>query len=100
MATVSKQFFRGSASTSEVTLYSVPTSTNAVVTNVIVSNASSSDQNFSLKLNGVELTAGTEIPANSIVTFDMKQVLSPLEIIQGRASATSVKFHISGVEIS
>ena len=37
--------------------------------------------------------------ANSIATFDIKQVLATTNTIQGGASNTAVTFHISGVEI-
>jgi len=47
MSTISKNMFRGSAATSNETLYSVPSSTTSVVTNIIVTNTSSSDQTFS-----------------------------------------------------
>jgi hypothetical protein len=42
----------------------------------------------------------TPIAANSTVYIDLKQVLATTNTITGLASATSVNFHISGVEIS
>ena len=43
MATVSKALFRGAASTSSATLYTVPASTTTVVTNIVVTNTVSGD---------------------------------------------------------
>jgi len=40
------------------------------------------------------------IAANSTATFDLKQVLATTKIIAGFASAITVAFHISGVEIA
>jgi len=100
MATVSKQFFRGAASASEVTLYSVPAATSAVVTNVIVTNTSSSLQTVNLKLDGVEALGNVPIEANSVFSWDLKQALGALSTIAASASSTSVRLHISGVEIS
>jgi hypothetical protein len=40
------------------------------------------------------------IAANSTAMFDLKQVLATTKIVAGLASATTVRFHISGVEIS
>jgi hypothetical protein len=40
------------------------------------------------------------LAANSTAMFDLKQVLATTQTITGLASATSVNFHISGVEIS
>jgi hypothetical protein len=41
-----------------------------------------------------------QINANSVATFDIRQVLEDAETIQGLASGATVNFHISGVEIS
>jgi len=42
----------------------------------------------------------TAIAANSTVYIDLKQVLDATQVIAGLASATTVNFHISGVEVS
>lgn len=100
MATTSKQFFRGAASLTETTLYSVPSSTSAVVTNVIVTNTSSDTQTVTLELDGVSIIQDAEIQGNTSLSWDIKQVLGELDIISALASSTDVKLHISGVEIS
>lgn len=100
MATTSKQFFRGAASLTETTLYSVPSSTSAVVTNIIVTNGSADTATITLELNGVPIAVDSEILGNTSIVWDMKQVLEELDIISGSASSTDIKFHISGVEIS
>jgi hypothetical protein len=40
------------------------------------------------------------VAANSITSIDLKQVLSATNTITGGASATSVNFHLSGIELS
>jgi hypothetical protein len=40
------------------------------------------------------------VAANSITTIDLKQVLATTKIIAGLASATTITYHISGVEIA
>jgi len=99
MATTTKQMFRGSASLTSATLYTVPSSTTAVISNIIVTNTASSAGTFTLNLNGSALFTTTPIAANSTALFDLKQVLATTQTISGLASATSVNFHISGVEI-
>ena len=100
MATTTKALFRGAATTNtSTTLYTVPASTTAVVTNIVVSSASNA-RTFTLRLNGVTFADSVAIAANSIATFDIKQVLATTQILAGGASATDVQFHISGVEIS
>lgn len=101
MATTTKALFRGAATTTlTTTLYTVPSATTAVVTNIVVTNTGASGYTFDLALNGTKLAAGVSIAANSIATFDIKQVLAATNTIQGGASNTAVNFHISGVEVS
>ena len=101
MATTTKQMFNGAATATTTTqLYAVPSATTAVVTNIVVSNTSGSAQTFTIGLGGTSLATTVSIGANSIATFDMKQVLTASQTITGGASATSVNFFISGVEIA
>jgi hypothetical protein len=100
MATISKAMFRGPATTVDNTLYSVPSATSAIVTNIIISNASSTRQTFSISLAAVPIASGVEIQGNSLVVFDIKQPMSALEAVAAFASSTSVSFHVSGVEIT
>ena len=100
MATTSKALARTAAATSSTTLYTVPASTTTVVTNIVVTNTAASSATFTLTLDGVSLFTTTALAANSTAMFDLKQVLATTKIIAGLASATTVNFHISGVEIS
>lgn len=100
MATTTKVLSRAAAATSVTTLYTVPASTTTVVTNIVVTNITGTAGTFTLYLNGVDLFYTTPIAANSTAMFDLKQVLATGQTITGLASATSIKFHISGIEIS
>jgi predicted solute-binding protein len=105
MATTSKTLYRGAASATVTTLlYTVPSSTTTVITNIAVTNTSASSRTFTLYLgtNGSEvlLHSATSIDANTTAYIDCKQVLSTGQVIEGGASATDVTFHIAGVEIS
>lgn len=99
MATTSKVLFRGAASTSNTTLYTVPASTTTIVTNIVVSNTAGSAATFDLSLDGVQVFNDAAIAANTSAFFDLKQALAAADLIEGLASATTVNFHISGVEI-
>jgi hypothetical protein len=48
----------------------------------------------------IALHTTTNISANSTVYIDLRQVLATTNTITGGASATTVSFHISGVEIA
>jgi len=100
MATTTKALARGAFATSSATLYTVPASTTTVVTNIVVDNTSASAQTFTINLDGVALLSSAAIDANASAFFDLKQALATTKTITGLASATSVTFHISGVEVA
>jgi hypothetical protein len=101
MPTTTKALFRGAATTTlTTTLYTVPSATTAVVSNIVVTNTAATAATFDLALNGVKLADTVSIAADSIFALDLKQVIDATQTIQGGASATTVNFHISGVEIS
>ena len=100
MATVTKALARGAFATSSTTLYTVPASTTTVVSNIVVTNSAASAATFTIQLDAVDLFKTVAIAANSTAMFDLKQVMATNKIIAGLASAITVSFHISGVEIS
>lgn len=104
MATVTKALTRAAFATTIGDLYTVPTTgTTTIVTNIVVVNTSAAAQKFNILLDGVELFDETPIAGNGTVSVDMKQVLdanATPKKIRGFATATSVKVHISGVEIA
>jgi hypothetical protein len=104
MATTTKVLYRGAAATSNTTLYTAPTtSTTVVISNIAVTNTAASTGTFTLNIDGVAIQSGSSLAANTTAYIDLKQVLpanNPAKTISGSASATTINFHISGVEIS
>jgi len=105
MATTSKVLARTAASTTLSTALYTPASTSitAVVTNIVVSNTATSASTVTMSIDAVNILPTVSIPANSIATFDLKQVIpanNPVKTITGGASTTAVTIHISGVEIA
>jgi len=100
MATTSKALARTAAATSSTTLYTVPASTTAIVTNIAVTNTAGAAATFTITLNGIALLSGVSLAANTTAFFDIKQTLTATQVIAGFASATTVNFHISGVEVA
>jgi hypothetical protein len=101
MPQTSKALFRGAATTSTgTTLYTVPASTTTVVTSIIVTNTSASAGTFTLALAGTNLGTTIAVGGNDSTVIDLKQTLVATNTITGGASATTINFHISGVEIS
>jgi len=100
MANTFKVLFRGAAATSSATLYTVPALTTTLINSIVVTNTSGSQQTFTMTLNGVSIATAVTVPANDSVLIEPKQILPAGQILAGLASATSVNFHISGLEIS
>ena len=100
MATTTKALARTAAATSSTTLYTVPASTTTVVSNIVIANPSTSAVTATMTFDGVNIIPTVSIAANSVFSFDLKQVLATTKIIAGLSSATTTTFHISGVEIA
>lgn len=101
MANVPKKMFRGAATTTTTTLlYTVAApATNAVLTNLTICNTSASSQTATVFIEDIDVISALSLGANSTTSIDMRQVIPVGGTIKGGASATSVDFHISGMEI-
>jgi hypothetical protein len=101
MATISKALFRGAATTTVgTTLYTVPSATTTVVTSIIVTNTAGSAGTFTMALGGTNFATTVTVGAFDSTVIDIKQTLAATQTITGGASATTINFHISGVEIN
>ena len=100
MAATPALFYRGAAATSSATLYTVPSSTSAVLTDIVVSNTSSNQQYVTMTVDGVNILPTVPVSANTVINLQPKTVMGQNKILAGYASSTDVKFHVSGVEIS
>ncbi len=101
MATTSKALFRGAATTNTATtLYTVPSATVTVVTNIVITNTASTAGTFTFALGGTSFASAVSVANNDSVVIDIKQPLTATQTITGGASATTINFHISGVEIA
>jgi hypothetical protein len=101
MPNTAKVLFRGAATTNTATvLYTVPANTTAVVTSIVVTNTALSDGTFTLGLGGTNLATTITVGAVDSTVIDLKQTINATQTITGGASATTINFHISGVEIS
>lgn len=106
MATVTqKAMYRGAAATSSTTLYTVSsTSAVATVTNIVITNTSASTSaTATISIDGTVIIPAVSVLPSSVATFDIKQVIpanNPAKTVTGFASATTVNFHISGVEVA
>lgn len=91
--------FRGSAATSNTTLYTSPEKMAVCVTNIAITNTVTSQQNVTINLAGVPLISVQNIAANTTTYLTPDQVIFNTETITASASTTAVKLHIAGYEI-
>jgi hypothetical protein len=100
MATTSKTLARTAAATSNTTLYTVPSATTTVITDIVVTNTATSSANFTMSFNDVVFAQNITVGATDSTVIQVKQPLAATQTIKGLASATTVNFHIGGVEIA
>lgn len=100
MANTFKVLFRGAASTSNTTLYTVPAATKTLVTSFVVTNTSSTDATYTVKFDSVDLAAEATVAGNDSIIIEFKQLLETGDVLAASASATTVNFSVSGLEIT
>ena len=100
MAATPTLFYRGAAATSSATLYTVPSSTTSVLTDIVVSNTSSDQQYVTITIDGVNIVPTVPVSAKQVVNLQFRTVIPTGDIVAGYASSTDVKFHLSGVEVA
>lgn len=104
MANTFKVIYRGvtpvvSPSSASV-VYTVPSATTTLVTNIVVSNSDTTARTYTIYLNNIGLAVESTVPARDSVIIDAKQVLVATNTVSLVASNANVSFHISGLEIS
>ena len=101
MANIAKVLFRGAATTNTATtLYTVPVSTTTIITDILVTNTAGTAGSFTMAFDDVSIATTVTVAAQDSTVFSIKQVLASSDTIKGGASANTINFHISGVEIS
>ncbi|MFI9205295.1 hypothetical protein [Streptomyces sp. NPDC053048] len=100
MAHTPKAFFRAALPTAITTVYTVPASGVAVVTNIVATNPSSSTAaSVTVRLGGVPLLSGVGIAPSGVLTLDLRQVLTAGDTIEVQGSGAQAHTHVSGVEV-
>jgi hypothetical protein len=71
-----------------------------IVKEILLSNITATPATVTIAIAGVTIMSGVSVPANSVTTVDMVQVLGATDTITGSASATTaINAMISGVVI-
>jgi hypothetical protein len=107
MANTFKVLARQFGTTGSVTVYTVPSATKTLITNIVVSNQDSTARTFTINLlnstlnESIPLATATTVPARDSVIIDAKTLLDAGDQIRILASVNSqVSFHITGLEIN
>jgi hypothetical protein len=100
MANTFKVLYRGAAPTSSTTLYTAPSATTTLVNSFIITNTASAAGTYSILMDGVTVAANAAVDPNDSVIIEFKQVLDASDILAGFASASTINFSVSGLEIS
>lgn len=95
-----KLFFRGSVPTTLSTLYSVPASTEIIVTSIIIANTVADPTEVTIRLGGAEIIKNGQVSAGDSVHFDIRQVMQASDLIEASANINGVTLHVSGVEVA
>jgi hypothetical protein len=96
------------AATTSTDLYTVPASTSAIVSTIVISNRSSAQAAFRLSqsLTGAALTDkdylayDTPIPANGFVTLTLGITMATTDKLRVYASTADLSFNAFGTELS
>jgi hypothetical protein len=81
-------------------VYTVPSATQAVVTNAVIANPTASAITVSLTLDNIAVAKQISIAANQSTFIDMKQVIDATKKIIVLASVPSVDVQISGMLVA
>ncbi|MEU8133231.1 hypothetical protein [Streptodolium elevatio] len=100
MATTPKAFYRGSLPAAQTTVYTVPASTKAIVTNVVATNPGTSSALVTVKLDNHSILASVGIAAKGVLTLELAQVIEAGSTISVQGGTPAASVHISGVEVA
>jgi hypothetical protein len=100
MATAPKAFYRGQLPAQATVVYTTPATGQAIITDIVATNASTASALIAVTINGVPLLGNIGIAPNGVFTIRIAQVLEPNDTISIQGNAATAYAHISGVEVA
>jgi hypothetical protein len=91
-------FYRGAATTTSTNIYTVPSATTSILTDIVVSSTDSNQQTVTIYVDGVVLIPTVPVPSNSVLNFQFRTVMGAGKTITALAGSTNVFLHVSGVQ--
>lgn len=80
-------------------VYTLPAATSGIVTDVIITNPTSSDGLVYATIDNINFLDATTLPANQTTTFNMKQFFATTKKISVAATISTADIMISGITI-
>lgn len=102
MGVIDKRLCKGTLSTSNATLYTVPANTKTIIKAITLCNKTSTAYTVTIKFASTEIIYQHTIYPNDTVTIPfIDQLIEATELIEGLASSNSaINYYISGKEIA
>uniref|UniRef100_A0AAU7GXA0 Minor tail protein n=1 Tax=Streptomyces phage Kamino TaxID=3158857 RepID=A0AAU7GXA0_9CAUD len=100
MANAPTKIYRGSPTTTLTTVYTVPTKTTTIITNIVISNTTAAALAAQIRIGGQTLVPNTPVPVTGFLTLDITQVMTEGETLQVQSSGSGMAMFISGVEVA
>ena len=91
-------FYRGAAATTSTTIYTVPSSTVSILTDIVISSTDTNQQTVTILVDGVVLVPTVPVPSNSVLNFQFRTVIGAGKTITALAGSTNINLHVSGVQ--
>lgn len=100
MADTVKRLGKGSVTTTEVTIYTVPAATTTVVSRVTITNTTGGTLAVTVKLAGTAVISNRAIAPGGFLEWDTGQKLETNDTITIQANASGLTYYITGVEVT
>lgn len=101
MADTLKRLYGNTLSTSNTTLYTVPSATKTIVSELILTNKTGTDATATILFNGVNIIAGRTVKANNTLVIGLHSLLEATNLIEGSAgTGSAIDVYISGIEVA
>lgn len=100
MADTLKQLYKGTLTTSSATLYTVPTSTTAIIKEIILTNKTDTAATATITFDGSTIVGAKSIAANDTLVIELHSIIPAAAIIAGLAgTGSAIDIYISGIEV-
>lgn len=100
MADTYKNLYKGTLANTSGTLYTVPVSTQTLITEIVLCNKTTTDATATITIDGTNIICGKTIPKNETYVVELHSIIEASKIIAGLSgTASAIDIYISGIEV-